>query len=74
MTCPKCGAIQRGPIDGKRIFFACESYGSTDDGKLRYQTDLCIAWETLNNIRDIVAPHSETEDQLINQIRNIIEQ
>ena len=73
MNCPKCQAIQRGPIDGKRIFFACESYGSTNDGKLRYQTDLCIAWETLNNVRNLVTPHSETKDQLLARIKHIIE-
>jgi len=72
MNCPKCGAIQRGPIDGKRIFFACESYTYTDDGKLRDQTDLCIAWETLNNLRNLVTTNSETKDQLIARIKNII--
>ena len=73
MNCPNCGAIQRGEIDGKRIFFACESYGSTNDGKLRDQTDLCSAWETLNNVRNLVTPHSETKDQLLARIKNIIE-
>lgn len=47
-TCPECGAAQRGEIDGKRIWFACESYGSIDDGKIRHQSDLCAAWQQLN--------------------------
>ena len=73
MNCPKCGAIQSGEIRGKRIFFACDSYGSTDTDKLHYQTDLCIAWEVLSKVRNLVTPASETKDQLLARIKNIIE-
>lgn len=47
-TCPECGAAQHGEVDGKRIWFACESYGGIDDGKIRHQSDLCAAWQQLN--------------------------
>ena len=73
-SCPSCGAPATN--FGKpslRQFYSCASYRYGDDA-LTDQTDLCRAWQRIRDVRDIVTTDSETKEQLIARVRELLQE
>ena len=71
-TCHSCGAAENGKQNptSRRIHYVCGSY-ATDKHTTR-QSDLCFARQRIRDVRDIVTTDSETKEQLIARVRDIL--
>ena len=72
-TCPSCGAAadgQQEPPPTRRTHYVCGSY-ATDNHTTR-QSDLCFARQRIRNVRDIVTKDSETKEQLIARVKEML--
>jgi hypothetical protein len=73
-VCPSCGApATDSGKPSRRQFYACESY-SYDGDALTDQTDLCRAWQAIRNVRNVVTTDSETKEQLIARVRELLQE
>ena len=72
-TCPSCGAPAINSIKPSgRQFYSCSSYSY--GGALIDQTDLCRAWQRIRDVRDIVTTDSESKEQLIARVRELLQE
>jgi hypothetical protein len=70
-TCPSCGAAAEWlPEPSARTYYVCGSY----TGNATHQSDLCFARQRIRNVRDIVTTDSETKEQLIARVRELLQE
>jgi hypothetical protein len=55
-----------------RTYYVCGSYAH--DGATARQSDLCHAWQRIRNVRDVVTTDSETKEQLIARVRELLQE
>jgi len=73
-TCPSCGApATNSGKPSRRQFYSCASY-RYGGGALTDQTDLCRAWQRIRDVRDIVTTDSESKEQLIARVRELLQE
>jgi hypothetical protein len=71
-ACPSCGApATNSGQPSRRQFYACSSY-SYGSGELTDQTDLCFARQRIRDVRNIVTTDSETKEQLIARVKEML--
>lgn len=76
-TCPSCGAAADGhqePLRLSRTHYVCGSYAYTANPEWNHQSDLCFARLRIRNVRDIVTTDSETKEQLIARVRELLQE
>jgi transposase-like protein len=78
-TCPSCGAAaerHQEPPPSRRTHYECGSYTYTynDNPEWNHQSDLCFARQRIRNVRDIVTTDSETKEQLIARVRELLQE
>jgi hypothetical protein len=74
-TCPSCGAAADGhqePPPTRRTHYVCGSYAT--DNHITHQSDLCFAWQRIRDVRDIVTTDSETNEQLLARVRELLQE
>ena len=52
-----------------RRWFACGSYNYSGEFRLTHQTDLCRAWETLQELSNLTTTDHETKAEFIARVR-----
>jgi len=55
-----------------RTYYVCGSYSRV--GCTAHQSDLCRAWQRIRDVRDIVTTDSETKEQLIARVRELLQE
>jgi hypothetical protein len=74
-NCPFCNAPKVPSIErSRRVFFGCESYGYENKKELSHRTDLCCAWETIRQLKEIVTTENESKGSFIQRVKFILDQ
>ena len=72
-TCPSCGSAEDRPLEpSSRTYYVCGSYSRV--GCTAHQSDLCRARQRIRDVRDIVTTDSETKEQLIARVRELLQE
>ena len=74
-TCPSCGSAEDGhqePPPTRRTHYACGSYAT--DNHTTHQSDLCFAWQRIRDVRNVATTDSETKEQLIARVRELLQE
>ncbi len=69
-TCPSCGAAADKQQDARRTYSVCGSYAH--DGATARQSDLCFARQRIRGVRNVVTTDSETKEQLIARVKEML--
>ena len=74
-ACPSCGAAeekQQQPPPTRRTYYACGSYAT--DNHTTHQSDLCFARQRIRDVRNVVTTDSESKEQLLARVRELLQE
>ena len=69
-TCPSCGADEDKRQYSWRTYYVCGSY--SHDGATARQSDLCRAWQSIRNVRNLATTDGETPAQLLARVKEML--